>query len=147
MSIFNCRKWLFNWFTVSAAIPESERSVGAKINTLQSDNFNCIGDLNFRSFFNISLEVKWYAPFVPAWTMMWLSFFWINGVIWWFKSSTVAPGKFITLTFRPHPHHPSSKTPLMIESPTINVVFSDHCPFSVVIFPLAALLWTSFLDR
>ena len=69
-------------------------------------------------------------------------------MIWLFKSSTVAPGKFLTLTFQPPPHNPSSKIPLMIESPTINVAFFGLCPFSVVIFSLeAALLCTLFLDR
>ena len=147
MSIFNCSRWLVNWFTVSVAFPLSERSVGVEINTLQSGNFSCISDLKFRSLFNISLDVEWYASFVPAWTMMWLGFFWSNGMIWWFKSSTVAPGKFLTLTFRPPPHNPSSKTPLMIESPTINILFFGHFPFSVVIFSLAALLWRLFLER
>ena len=66
-------------------------------------------------------------------------------MIWWFKSLTVAPGKFVTLTFRSPPHNPSSKTPLMIESLTINAVFFAHCPFSVVIFSFAVLL--PFLDR
>ena len=148
MSKFNCSRWLVNWFTVSVAFPLSERSVGVEINTLQSGNLSCISDLKFRSLFNISLDVEWYASCVPAWTMMWLGFFWSNGMIWWFKSSTVAPGKFLTLTFQPPPHNTSSKIPLMIESPTINVAFFGLCPFSVVIFSLeAALLCTLFLDR
>ena len=64
MSIFNCSRWLVNWFTVSVAFPLSERSVGVEINTLQSGNFSCISDLKFRSLFNISLDVEWYASFV-----------------------------------------------------------------------------------
>ena len=147
MSMFNCSRWLVNWFTISVAFPLSERSVGLEIITLQSGNFSCVSNLELRRLFNISLDVEWYASFVPAWTMMWLGFFWSNGMIWWFKSSTVAPGKFLTLTFWPAPHNPSCKTPLIIESLTINVVFFGHCPFSVVIFSLAALLWTLFLDR
>ena len=74
MSIFNCSRWLVNWFTISVAVPLSERSVGVEINTLQSGIFSCISDLKFRSFFKISLNVEWYAAFVPAWTMMWLDF-------------------------------------------------------------------------
>ena len=68
-------------------------------------------------------------------------------MIWWFKSSSVARGKFLTLSIRPPLHNPSSKAPLMIESPTINVVFFSRCPFSVVTFSLATLLWTLFLDH
>ena len=147
MSIFNCTRWLVNWFTVSVAFLLSERSVVVEINTLQSGSFSCISYLKFRSLFNIPLYVEWYSSFVPAWTITWLGFFWSNEMIWWFKSSIVAPEKFPILTFWPPPHNPSSKTPLMIESPTINVVFFGHCPFSVVIFSLAALLWTLFLDR
>ena len=147
MSIFNCSRWLVNWFTVSVAFPLSERSVGVEINTLQSGNFSCISDLKFRSLFNISQDVEWCASFVSAWTMMWLGLFWSNRMIWWFKSSAVAPEKFLNLTFWPPPHNSSSTTPLMIESPTINFVFFGHCPFSVGIFSLAALLWTLFLDQ
>ena len=65
--------------------------------------------------------------------------FWSNVMIWWFKSSTVTPGKFLTLTLRPPSHNPCSKTPLTIESPTINVMFFDHCSFSVVVFSLAVI--------
>ena len=31
MSIFNCSRWLVNWFTVSVAFPLSDRSVGIEI--------------------------------------------------------------------------------------------------------------------
>ena len=121
--------------------------LNAALFTLQSGNFSCISDLKFRSFFDISLDVEWYASFVPAWTIMWLSFSWCSGMIWWFESSTVAPGKFLTLIFRSPPHNPSSKTPMMIESATINVVFFGHCPFTVIMFSLAVLLCRLFLDR
>ena len=70
MSILNCSRWFVNWFTASVAFPLSERSVGAEINTLQSGNFSCISDFKFRSFFNISLDVEWYASFVPAWNVI-----------------------------------------------------------------------------
>ena len=63
MSIFNCSRWLINWFTVSVAFSLSERNVGVEINTLQSGNFSCINDLKFRSLFNISLDGEWYASF------------------------------------------------------------------------------------
>ena len=66
MSIFNCSRWLVNWFTVYVTFPLSEHSVGVEINTLQSGNFYCISDLKFRSLFNISLDVEWYVSFVPA---------------------------------------------------------------------------------
>ena len=62
----------------------------------------------------------------------------------WFKSSTFLPGKSLTLTLWPPPHNPSSKT-LMMESPTINVVFFGHCSFSVVLS--AILLWKWFLNQ
>ena len=68
-------------------------------------------------------------------------------MMWLFKSSTVALGKFLTLTLWPPPHNSSSKTPLMIESPTINVVFFGYFPFSVVIFSLEVLLWKLFSDQ
>ena len=110
MSIFNCGRWLVNWFTVSVAFRLSECSVDFEINILQSGNFSCICDLKFRSLFNVSLDVE----------------------------------KTLTLTFRPPPHDPSSKTPLAVHSPTTDVVFFDHCHFSVVIFSLAVLLWSFF---
>ena len=67
-------------------------------------------------------------------------------MIWWLESSIVAPGKFLTLIFRSPLHNPSSKTPLMIESATINVVFFGHCPFTVITFSLEVLLCRLFLD-
>ena len=147
LSIFHCNRWLVDWFTVSVAFPLSQRSVGVEINTLQSVNFSCKSNLKFRSLFNTSLDFEWYVSIAPAWIMIWPDFFRSNGMIWWFKLSTVAPGKFLTLTLQPPPHNPSSKTPLMIGSPTINIVFFGHCPFSGVIFPLALLLWKLFLNR
>ena len=60
-------------------------------------------------------------------------------MMWSFKSSTVTPGKFLTLTLRPPSHNPSTKTPLMIDLQNINVAFFGHCPFSVVTFSLAVL--------
>ena len=66
MSIFNCNRWLVKSFTVSVAFPLSKSSVGFEISTLQSGNFSCISDLKSRSLFNTSLDVEWYASFVPA---------------------------------------------------------------------------------
>ena len=88
ISIFNCSRWLVNWFTVSVVFPLSERRVGVEMNTLQSGNFFCISDLKFRSLFNISLDVELYASFVPAWTMMWLGF---SGVTEWYGDSNHHP--------------------------------------------------------
>ena len=79
ISIFNCSRLLVDWFTVSVAFPLSEHSVVVEINTLQG-NLSCISHLKFTSLFYISLDVKWYAPLVPGWTMMWLGFFWSNGM-------------------------------------------------------------------
>ena len=91
--------------------------------------------------FNISLDVEPFVSFVPACTMIWPGFLWSNGMVWWFKSSTVAPGKFLTLTVRLPPlHNPSSKTPSMMESPTINAVLFDHWVMSEVIFSLEVLI-------
>ena len=99
-------------------------------------NFSSMKILKFRSLFNIFLDVERRVSFAPACTMIWLGFFWSNRMISWFKSLTVATGKFLNLTLRPPPHNPSSKTSLMMEWPTTNVVFIDHCLFSVVFFSL-----------
>ena len=79
ISIFNCSRLLVHWFTLRVAFPLSEHSVVVEINTLQG-NLSCISHLKFTSLFYISLDVKWYAPLVPGWTMMWLGFFWSNGM-------------------------------------------------------------------
>ena len=143
MSIFNCSRWLVNWFYSKHYLLIIWTQCWFQNNTLQSGNFSCISDLKFRSLFNISVDVEWYVSLVPAWTI-WLGFFWSNGIMWWFKSSMVAPGKFLTLTLHTLTHNASCKTPLMIESPSINFMLFGHCPFSVVIFSLAVLLWKLF---
>ena len=44
--------------------------------------------------FDISLDVKRHASFIPVCMVLWLGFFWSNRMIWWFKPSIVAPGNF-----------------------------------------------------
>ena len=64
-------------------------------------------------------------------------------MVWWNKSSTVSLWKVLTLPMQVPLHTPSSKTPMIIKSPTTPMKKS---PFSVVIFPLLLLLWKTFFE-
>ena len=108
--------------------------------------FSCTSSLKFRNLLNISLEIKGYVSFVSVCKMIWLGFFWSNWMVWWFKSSSVAPEKLLVITWQPTSHNPFSKTPLMMDSLTNKVVFFSHCPFSVAIFSLASLHWKLLLS-
>ena len=99
-SIFKFTRWLVNCLTVSAALPLSDLSVGVEIVIFASCNFSWMKDFNWSNLFKISLDVNLIASLVPASIIKYFGCFRIIGSAWCRKSSTVAPGNFLTLNDR-----------------------------------------------
>ena len=141
-SIFGCSRWLVSWFTVSVAFQLSDHSIGAEIYPLQAGNFSSISILKFRNLFIISLDVERVVSFVPACIMTWPGFF---GVTKWYGDSNHQTSHQKNFQHLDHLQK-ASKAPLVMESLTINTVHFGNCLFAAVIFFLAVLLWTLFLN-
>ena len=120
---------MIHWDTVKMACPLSVRSVGVDNQTLHWGSFLLTKAFNFNKLSWISLDVELGASFVPICIIILVGFFRIIGMIWWLKSSTVDPGKRLTLTRRPYPHNFSSTILFSIESPTMTVVPIGHWSF------------------
>ena len=123
ISIFKFIRWLVNCLTaVSATLPLSGLSFGVEIVISASGNFTWMKDFNWSNLFKISLGVKLIASLVPAWTIKYFGCFRMTGSAWCRKSSTVAPGNFITLTDQSFDKF-LCITPFKIESPIKTQVF------------------------
>ena len=125
-SMLRFNKWFTNWDTVKVVFPLSVLSVVFHNQTLHWGSFSLTKHFNFNELSWISLDVELGASFVPICIIILVGFFPIIGIIWWFKSSTVEPGKRLTLNRRPCPHNFSSTIASSIESPRMTVVLIGH---------------------
>ena len=123
VSAFNWRRWFVSWLTVIPAFPDL--TAGVKIITLQSGTCSLTNFFKSRNWSEISLEVNFLASFAPAWIIKWLGFFLIIGMRLCCIFFTFAPGKFLTITTCVF-YVTSPKTPFIIESPVIAIVFLGY---------------------
>ena len=122
ISIFRFIRWLVDCFTVSAALPLSDLTVGVEIVISASGNFSWMKNFNWSNLFKIYLDVNLTASLVSAWINKYLSCIRMIVSAWCHKSSTAAPENFLTLTDRSFDKL-LSITQFKIESPIKTQVF------------------------
>ena len=116
ISIFKFIRWLVNCLTFNAALQLPELSLGVETVISASGNFSWMKDFNWSNLFKVSLDVNLTASIVPAWIIKDFGCFQMIGSAWCHKSSTVASGNFLTLTYQSFDKF-ISITPFKTESP------------------------------
>ena len=138
ISVFNWRRWFVSWLTVNPAFPSSDFTVGVEIITLQSGTCSLTAFLKFINWSKISLEVNLLALFVLTRIIKCLRFlvYWLCRI-----SSTSTPGKFRTFTTWIFLCNLSSKTPLIMKSPAITIVFLGYKSWLLLV-----IFWRTFFS-